>query len=565
MFGTLLCVPNTGLNQGLTQKLNELAIFLVTEEGKNFKIVVEGNTSAANPTSGFNTKLATDRANNTKEYLFNLMVAAEGGVPPKLTGTEKEYPLDLNMKQSSDRWETKQKGQETAALKCLPSNSTNGDCNDGNPCIDLEAGQANSKTAKLERFASITLESNTILQSNLINETNNDAKASFDLQQKEAQQKADAAKLAAKFYVNECDYFMEMKRTDPFIYNSLGEKIKNFHPAFHAITPEGFNSRITFLQQCMRQGPQLIDPNAPQNMVFGRPPVCVLKIGDFYHTKIVIDNCNFTFDPLQWDLNPEGIGVQPMIVKVDLSFKFIGGSSLGGPIKQLQNAVSYNFFANTGVYRPASVLGKAMTDRQAFIYGSFITPEEADSKYQEVQDLNTAKTTAAKKAAENTTPATNPDTVTAEANGSLLSEVEVVTDRDIPPPASVPTQALVNPNPATPPSSGPSRGGTMVYNQDGSVNITDINSTFPNDFTSQVTVPVQILNKTSSPLSISKIFGESTNSGVFEGGDPRVIEPNGLFNFDLVPELEPGVTQDSILRVTSTSGTHQLRMILKPA
>ena len=33
-----------------------------------------------------------------------------------------------------------------------------------------------------------------------------------------------------------------------------------------------------------------------------------------------------------------------------MSFKFIGGSSLQGPINRLQNAVSYNFFANTEIY-----------------------------------------------------------------------------------------------------------------------------------------------------------------------------------------------------------------------
>ena len=57
-------------------------------------------------------------------------------------------------------------------------------------------------------------------------------------------------------------------------------------------------------------------------MAFGRPPVCVLRIGDFYHTKVVIDSMNIDFDPLVWDLNQEGIGVQPMIANVTLNFKF---------------------------------------------------------------------------------------------------------------------------------------------------------------------------------------------------------------------------------------------------
>ncbi len=127
--------------------------------------------------------------------------------------------------------------------------------------------------------------------------------------------------------------------------------MKYFHPAFHSTTPEGLNSRLTFLLQCTRQGRTLEDQGA-NNLAFGRPPVCILRIGDFYNTKIIIDNIGITYEPLVWDLNPEGIGVQPMIANVDISFKFIGGSSLMGPINKLQNALSFNYFANSRVYDP---------------------------------------------------------------------------------------------------------------------------------------------------------------------------------------------------------------------
>jgi len=155
----------------------------------------------------------------------------------------------------------------------------------------------------------------------------------------------------SRFY-SECDYFEAVsKDTDSFIYSDIKTKIKNFHPAFHSITPEGFNSRLTFLQQCMRQGPTT-NANNPDNLAFGRPPVCILRIGDFYHTKIIIESLTIDYDPLVWDLNPEGVGVQPMIASVNISFAFIGGSSMKGPINRLQNAVSFNFFANTELYDP---------------------------------------------------------------------------------------------------------------------------------------------------------------------------------------------------------------------
>lgn len=134
------------------------------------------------------------------------------------------------------------------------------------------------------------------------------------------------------------------------IFSKLSEKIKHFSPAFHSTTPEGFNMRLTFLHQCTRQGPTLEAKNGATNMAFGRPPICVLRIGDFYNTKVIFENLNIDFEPLVWDLNEEGIGVQPMIANVSINFKFIGGSDLTGPIARLQNAITQNFFANTSVY-----------------------------------------------------------------------------------------------------------------------------------------------------------------------------------------------------------------------
>jgi hypothetical protein len=73
-------------------------------------------------------------------------------------------------------------------------------------------------------------------------------------------------------------------------------------------------------------------------------------VGDFYHSKVVIESCNFSYEDGKFDLNPEGIGVQPMIVTVTMGFKFIGGQGLKAPIDELQNALSFNFFANTEMY-----------------------------------------------------------------------------------------------------------------------------------------------------------------------------------------------------------------------
>ena len=150
---------------------------------------------------------------------------------------------------------------------------------------------------------------------------------------------------------DESRYFNRLKYDSPLVFDAFKDKINHFNPAFHSMTPEGLNSRLTFLQQCTRQGPTLEKVDT-KNLAFGRAPVCILRIGDFYHTKIVIDSLNIDYEPLIWDLNPEGIGVQPMLANVTLTFKFVGGSSLQGPINILQNALSFNYYANTQVYDP---------------------------------------------------------------------------------------------------------------------------------------------------------------------------------------------------------------------
>jgi hypothetical protein len=164
------------------------------------------------------------------------------------------------------------------------------------------------------------------------------------------QNKKITTRIENRFY-SECGYFDQLTDIDPFVFDSFREKIRYFHPAFHSTTPEGLNSRLTFLLQCTRQGPTMKAQGA-NNLAFGRAPVCILRIGDFYNTKIVIDSLSIDYEPLVWDLNPEGVGVQPMIANVTMSFKFIGASTLMGPLNKLQNALSFNYFANAQVYDP---------------------------------------------------------------------------------------------------------------------------------------------------------------------------------------------------------------------
>ena len=171
--------------------------------------------------------------------------------------------------------------------------------------------------------------------------------------------KDNISKRVLRALLSECDYFETIKEETPMVYDNLKDKLKFFQPAFHSITPEGLNSRLTFLQQCMRPGDTIPtiktingtptpDYSNATNTSFGAPPVLVLRVGDFYNTKIIPTNLSITYENL--DINPEGIGVQPMIANVTLAFNFVGGSGLKESVDKLQNALTFNYYANTEIY-----------------------------------------------------------------------------------------------------------------------------------------------------------------------------------------------------------------------
>ena len=207
-------------------------------------------------------------------------------------------------------------------------------------------------------------------------------------------------------YENESDYFKKIKNTDPLIYKKIVDKFKYFNPAFHSISPEGFNARLTFLQQCARQG-HTIEATSGNfaktagNLSFGRMPVCVLRLGDFINTKIIINGISINYDnngPMQWDLNPEGIGVQPMYAKISLQVTILGGQSLDGPINRLQNAVTFNYYANTGVYDNRSdrisISNTNETSNELVRIEENTVKETAGNKYTTVEDKSDYNRTA---------------------------------------------------------------------------------------------------------------------------------------------------------------------------
>jgi hypothetical protein len=185
------------------------------------------------------------------------------------------------------------------------------------------------------------------------------------------------------------------------VYDSIQDKVKYFNPAFHSMTPEGLNARLTFLNQCVRPGetiPVIGTDGKPKyndasNTAFGAPPVLVLRIGDFYNTKIIPSTVSFSYEPLLLDMNPEGIGVQPMLAKVTMAFDMIGGMGLAKPVEELQNALSFNYYANTEIYddRATATEDTSALDAQMVqsIVGSQPTVSSNSDNNQQTNDAGT--------------------------------------------------------------------------------------------------------------------------------------------------------------------------------
>lgn len=161
-----------------------------------------------------------------------------------------------------------------------------------------------------------------------------------------------------KLFKNNCEYFKYLELNDPLFYNNISQAIDYFAPAFHSYTPQDFNERLTFLQQCVRSSNNIaLDDGDPTNLYYGYQPFVYISIGDFFKSKAIISNLSIDYNAhdLQWDLNPEsGVGVEPMFAKITLELNIIGGQSMSGALSRLQTALSYNFYANTEMYDPRS-------------------------------------------------------------------------------------------------------------------------------------------------------------------------------------------------------------------
>jgi len=311
-------------------RINDLIAFLNTEEGKKYQVVIDTFTSKLDNAkynkllSFFRGKSLYNRIESNLTNIDNYKLRSydkvfSDGVQPTLD----QY--------KNDKFTINFYGEERAKNQNSTVNTVNEDVVDRRSYVYLKANpKLNTTITDIKNQQRSLFEDPIVIPEVVINPSD-------------------------EFYFeryNQNEDVLLATANDELTDNLLktySDNIKYFHPVFHSQTPEDLNTRVTFLQQCLKQG-TVLSGSTVSNGIFGRPPVCVLRIGDFFNTKIIINNISFDYEPLLWDMNPEGIGMQPMLCRVNMSCNIIGGSSLSGPVNKLQTALDYNFYANTEVY-----------------------------------------------------------------------------------------------------------------------------------------------------------------------------------------------------------------------
>ena len=353
-FNTVI-IPNKNVIDGLIDELEKQ--FTNSSEG-NVTIVIDASTSAKASLS-FNDELSARRIDSAISY-----ITSNSKMTPYVNGTPKRLIVVPGVARGENA--QPESYDEQTKTFFVKGNITCTDKDGGDSqAINNEIYTTSAMACRRAYISSIksTLKAppavlpekkTTVVTGNVVTKTETTPVIETTVTLRD-----NISKRVLRSLLSECDYFETIKEESPLVYDNLKDKLKFFQPAFHSITPEGLNSRLTFLQQCMRpgdtiptirneNGSRVLTYNDATNTSFGAPPVLILRVGDFYNTKVIPRSLSFAYEDL--DLNPEGIGVQPMIANVTLTFDFVGGSGLKESVDKLQNALTFNYYANTEIY-----------------------------------------------------------------------------------------------------------------------------------------------------------------------------------------------------------------------
>lgn len=319
------------------QNLPELIDFLNSEYGAYYRVIFDGHASSAHY-ENYNTILSYNRSYNVYSYLMT-RINDKSEPLEKFTGTLNSETTTIPSKYlKNNRFTIRARGES-----------------------DADKTVTNVKSAMKDRFVAMYLE----LDPNRI-PTDKEIYSDDSIKNIDKQDNKSNINSSGEYYFQDIPKsyksgnIANFEDVEKSLVKGYAESIKYFSPIFHSQTAINLNERCSFLQQCTRQGNTYMrgtDSNSSinasdniGNSIFGKPPVCILRLGDFFHTKILVENIEFSYDPLIWDVNPEGIGMQPMLCNVTMSVIIIGGSSLEAPVNELQNALGRNFYANTKFY-----------------------------------------------------------------------------------------------------------------------------------------------------------------------------------------------------------------------
>lgn len=339
--------------------LNSKIIALYEKDIIHISGITDGlNYNEIFPYTDTNQYILTEPGSNFDNTLFNLFNFndSETQIKIKLTSSASKLNHDGNKELCNRRNEAAKIFILSRFKKMFPTkNSEKLDIifanNEDNNASDIgnDLNNAYNPIVKLDRKTTIEFLYVPKTNTNELQFRNPNDKSKYEELSK---QKTALETLKSQYEKNNDILFNERTiTTDAILRGYKSIKDNHYYPGLHTQTPEDFHRRLTFLHQCVRQGgSKNYDSNKQiisKNSVFGKQPICILRIGDFFYSKIIIDSINFDYNDATWDLNPEGFGLQPMLAKITLNVKVIGGQSLKGPISIIQNALSFNYYANS--------------------------------------------------------------------------------------------------------------------------------------------------------------------------------------------------------------------------
>lgn len=346
-----------GLNAQYTTSEQKVIDFLKGKNGTDIKITIEGYASklAAND---YNIKLSLRRAFNIGKKIANAAGIVFQDFDSFLSS---DKYIKSSVKDKGKSFVFKSTGEKKATIVLTGFGEPDGKNEVDND--NVLRPQIDSQGAKSQRYCHIEVD---YLPNTADSTSKTDIpKTSNDIQDK------NATDLANDNSTTNGQSVMD-QGTHPFLKTQgeggLGYQITKsfdsvdyYKPTFHSQTPFNFWERQTFLHQLTRPGSTIDSVNNSQmavNSIFGKSPSCILRIGDFWHSRIIVNSIQFEYgDEMTWDLNPEGMGVQPNLCTVTMNIKIIGGQSMKYAVDQLQTAIDQNFFANS-TFNPSGPLKK---------------------------------------------------------------------------------------------------------------------------------------------------------------------------------------------------------------